>query len=356
MAEKLKPKSVFSLGIDNEPSDEDKALDLAIESLGEGGGKCLVKRKRMGDSAFQYLATYEPVATVTLETLKKEWGGGQYRLEFRKADGSFHKSVNVSISEEFKGAIETKAAMNAANGGLNPVELIREMRGNDSSLPLILAMMKQQSEAQAQMTQVLVAAMTGQRAAAPALPDIILAKMMEQSDPMKQLLLLSEMKKVFGNGEVKEDAEPSSLGERLLNMAPSVLSILAGGGQGGMPGQRALPSAVAAVPPAVSPPPATAHSGQLPPAMKTMLINAAQRNADIGLYVDLLLDNIGSDENIFMVQDILKQPGGLQSLLGSVPKETQQWFVNLGQMLLEYKPTDEPAIDKPNENSVVSNP
>lgn len=335
-----------------EQTEEEKAMDTTIAELAEEGGKCVIYRKREMDSAYSYIDTVVPAGAVTLEYLKQKWGGGLFRLQFRNAENQFHKSLNIQIASEFKSLAEVEASKNGVG---EAAAIIKEIKaGEDKTLPLMMQMMQSQAAQQMQMMQAMmqsqaqmIAAVVGRPLPTPpAIPEMLLAKLLERNNPMEQIEILSKMKQVFNSDKDDEPGE-SSVMEKVLSAAPMFFQALAGGGANGraaLPSSTPRPVVSPEVGPASRTPPASpegraVHTGQLSPALKQLLVEAALSDAEVELYYDVILDKLGNDdEHIAALVGILKEEHGLAFVIGDVPKETQAWFVKLKEMLVTWQP------------------
>lgn len=130
---------------------------------------------------------------------------------------------------------------------------------------------------------------------------------------------------------------------KLMSAAPAMISALAGGAAAAQ--QRSVvspqPQRLMAPPPVTAEPAPPAPGaqpsgmpGMLPAEIKSMLIKAAERNADEVLYADLIIDQISpegvTDELVAMLSD----DATFYALIGDVPAPLMPWFLRLRTTLI----------------------
>jgi hypothetical protein len=310
------------------------------------------------------------------EHCKKVYGGGDYRCQTFRATGAMYKPFEFTIDYRFKGTLDDKdiKVLQQTGGdssmlmfkmfetmrnqgqqdGLKPNELITMMekmngKSEQSNMMMMTLMIKSMESSQNNMMTMMSAilpALMGNRPAdtnGPLLLELI--KQKQEHHPMKDTLeMMATIKEIFDPKANKEEEEPDDMWSKLAKLAGPVVKGL----MNGQP-QQPLPTVTTEPPtgqPAPEPQPAKPsdlpqYGGLymlMPTAYKSlfaMAIAAAEKGGDVGLYADIILDQL--DENgMRLVQQTLTGSDWCAKLLGdeNAVAHVRPWLEELRRIIL----------------------
>jgi len=338
------------------PEDADlQQLQDLLKNQEMDGGEVEISRKRPMDRGFNYLDKL-PVAQFSLEDVKRQYGGGEYRCKLKRASGQFFKSITFSIDMMFKGAMETASAAPAYNGGNGNaadvekiVTALTSRPGGNDNMQFMLAMMDQNSKMQMamlqSMTSVLVAAMGKKDSGSQQDFTPVIIEMLKTSRPdaIGELSKLIRLSRDLG-ADGKPAAESGGIMDKLLEMAgPLVMGLLAKGQQ---PIIQTMPNITPMPAPApVSPAPAPAESNNMKSLFVSQLLNAAKSNADVMEWADTIDQMIPEAQRAALLQ-VLARDDWMALIFESRLNEAmlyRTWFDSLRNEMLH--PSLEPEVN-----------
>jgi len=338
------------------------------------------------------LGVEEMDGPMLFEKLKNEYGGGKFRIQMR-ADGAIRKTQTVEIKRPPK-----VTENNSPFGGLDLPSLVKEIRGEQKqdSTQLILDMMQRQNEQFQTMMTTMVAAMTANNNAAPAMDPIAMqSSMMATMVAMKTMVEPAQQKSptdliLEGVRMVNEIRGDDSGGGGEANMYSVLQKAIGefGGALGSIPGALATPPTAplpaqptdeyarservtgdGSVKSLVNQPSTDQPLGpisheqvaqpnpqttQLSPQMAQFqgyvdwMLTLARKNANPELYAEVIIDNLGVDVAFAWIAD----PQGQSMLIDNFPeiKEHLVWFKALGEAI------DELTSEVDNEGDLTLQP
>lgn len=372
---------------DSEPTSiaaDDAEISEVLESIDASGAKVKVYRKHQGSQKYAYVDEY-PTEGFTVETLKSTYGGGDYRLGIHDGKGRRIKRVDLFIDPRIKGTLDQPAVLPAVTPIQSNDTLIQLMNQQQQSAQqmLILMMQSQQQQAQ-QMTQVLVAALTGAKAPTSTSPGEPASRMLEAMMPLllanvqktagpagsmkEQIETLRALKELLPDGG-KEEKEEDMI-DKIMKIGGPVMAGLIGMRGGGMSMPQALPEVTvaprpapqqAAQPaPAAPPEPPQPKGGMqnLTPDVQQMilslrqftpvLVNAAHQDGECLSYYNLVADLL-TDAQYDQLVEILRRDDWTTVLFADDAGVLQYkpWFENLRDTFLnpEAYTDDAPTPD-----------
>lgn len=351
------------------------------------GGTMRIHRKGPDDAGMAYCCKMA-IKEFDLETIKIMYGGGEYRCQTFKENGQMGKVFRFSIDARFKGKIDPKDnAQDKDSIGdalkivsmikpppapvdtgpkLDIVQLMKHQQESNNNMMMVMMQMMQQS------TQVMVAAMqTGANRPVPAAPDHtpILLEMIRSGgkssgggSSMKEMVeTMASMKMLMegGNpGAEKEEEEESFPVKMMKALAPLLMPALTGMAPARTPAQPRLAPGQppAKVAPQATPPtaqPQVDAATQAVGVFMAQLISAAEKDADPGLYHDIIIESIDEQQGQHLLS-VIQEQDWLEKIYGADPnmlaraKIQGKWFSDLRQMLMEsLSPQNGAGTDDP---------
>lgn len=279
-------------------------------------------------------------AELTLERIAKDFGPGRYQVKGIKPDGTYYKSARITIASR-----PTAAA---------PAVDLSALTKTQDMMPLILAMMNQNTQV---ITSALARPEAGKgfptEALLTALPALLVAakeffKSPGGKDPTEQLLTAVELVERLKSESASKTGATwvDLLRDALPTMGGAVKDVLAARAPpvAMVPAIAAPSSEAAAAPaPAVMSAPAAEQPGAklLDPVWQrnqiAYLIEKARLQRDVGLYVDLILDEIPGFVSPELIIQQLERADWWQVLVTFEPAIApyQAWFDTLRRNLIQ---------------------
>jgi len=368
--------------IDDDPNKTTSADEVAIDSLLDGldvsGGSVKVYRREPLGTKFGYVMSF-PVEDFSLESLKLKSGGGDYKLAIYNSAEKKVRQVQFSIDSRVIGLLDpqriTAAPAATGNGGMDMFQMLlqQSQAAAAQQQQVFMQMMQMQQTNAQQMTQVLVAAMSGGKTPVSATGEPasqLLASMMplllanakgSTSDLGAQLQHLKALKELAGpaGAEEKEEKEDGILSKVLEYGGPVLSAFLASRQQPQMPMQQAQvithPMQQAQAAPVQPAQPAAQESPQavaIPPEYQQLvamlqgftplLVNAARQNSDVLTY-QAMVDDVLDDAAYEMLQKVLAHDNWVAALFNNDAgvRAHLPWFESLRDTLLNPDAYDE---------------
>ena len=358
-------------------SADESAIDSLLDGLDVSGGAVKVYRREPLGTKFGYVMSF-PVEDFSLESLKIKSGGGDYKLAIYNAAEKKVRQVQFSIDSRVVGLLDPQrlpaAPAATGNGGMDMFQMLlqQSQAAAAQQQQVFMQMMQMQQTNAQQMTQVLVAAMSGGKAptvnAAGEPASQLLASMMplllanakgSTTDLGAQLQHLKALKELAGSAgtEEKDDKEDGIMGKIVEYGGPLLSAFLASRQQQQIPMQQAQvithPMQVEPVPKMAQPVQPTQSSPvQIPPEYQQLvamlqgftplLINAAQQNSDVLTY-QAMVDDVLDDAAYAVLQKILAQDNWVEALFSNDAgvRAHLPWFESLRDTLLNPEAYDE---------------
>lgn len=335
------------------PTAEEGDLDALMAEVDDDEGFGIIKRRMEGESDLKYLARWK-ISQISLENIKQQFGGGVYDVAIRNKGGQLMRRARFSIDEGFKGRHDSQ---NASNSVLS--EMTRGNR-SDPMLPLMMQMMQQQAAQQMQMMQAMmtsnaqiIGSVMGRAnsGGSGGIPPELLKVLLDKSSPESTIKMMRDLKELLPDGGGYEREDDGFMG-KLMSAAPAMISALAGGAAAAQqrsvvsppPQQRLMAPPPVTVEPAPPAPGAPAGmSGLLPAEIKSLLLKAAERDADEVLYADLIIDQISPEGVTDELVEMLTNDAAFYALIGDVPAPLMPWFQKLRLTLVTPGEEEEPA-------------
>lgn len=334
------------------PTAEEGDLDALMAEVDDDEGFGIIKRRMEGESDLKYLARWK-ISQISLENIKQQFGGGVYDVAIRNKGGQLMRRARFSIDEGFKGRHDSQ---NASNSVLS--EMTRGNR-SDPMLPLMMQMMQQQAAQQMQMMQAMmtsnaqiIGSVMGRAnsGGSGGIPPELLKVLLDKSSPESTIKMMRDLKELLPDSGGYEREDDGFMG-KLMSAAPAMISALAGGAAAAQqrsvvsaPPQRLMAPPPVTVEPAPPAPGAPAGmSGLLPAEIKSLLLKAAERDADEVLYADLIIDQISPEGVTDELVEMLTNDAAFYALIGDVPAPFMPWFQKLRVTLVTPGEEEEPA-------------
>lgn len=342
------------------------------------GGYIRILRRPPGEIEFVYCDKIR-TGSFDIEHLKKLYGGGTYRLTAFNARGKYVTRKELSIDERIKGELDEKLRQRPESQGATvreTINLAKELQlpppapaappreDNTMIMTLLIKSMEAQAAAQAQSTQVMIAALTAnQRQAAPAshgmeLKDLLplITIMLQRPEGAKPPSVMELVTALKGIKELTEgDDEPKGVMDNITEMLPALM--------GGMAMMRGQPAPAPAAPPppiraqvlpprpkaAVPAPVPELEDGeeeelgedeespvQKPQGMADIVIDAARRNAKPEFYAEMVVDMTPAPQ-VAIVKSVLTGEAWFAQLFGGYPDAAQlrPWLEQLRTHVLD---------------------
>lgn len=336
------------------PTAEEGDLDALMAEVDDDEGFGIIKRRMEGESDLKYLARWK-ISQISLENIKQQFGGGVYDVAIRNKGGQLMRRARFSIDEGFKGRHDSQ---NASNNVLS--EMTRGNR-SDPMLPLMMQMMQQQAAQQMQMMQAMmtsnaqiIGSVMGRAnsGGSGGIPPELLKVLLDKSSPESTIKMMRDLKELLPDSGGGYEREDEGFMGKLMSAAPAMISALAGGAAAAQqrsvvsppPPQRLMAPPPVTVEPAPPAPGAPAGmSGLLPAEIKSLLLKAAERDADEVLYADLIIDQISPEGVTDELVEMLTNDAAFYALIGDVPAPLIPWFQKLRVTLVTPGEEEEPA-------------
>jgi len=370
---RIDPDSSFEATLVDEPPGEDvQEFESLLASENLKGGTISIRRKGATDSTYQHCQNI-PSGDYSIDWLKNTYGGGDYVLDLRKADGTFFKKgVRVSIDYRHKGKMDSSLQLALPSNA-----------GGDNMFPLLIQMMNQQAQAAQQasqqqqtmmlgMFQVMSGMMSETSKSTAAIIASIAKSNNPASEPMHRVIdaaanmmgkigesktqplnetfqLIAQFKELFGDSDKKED---SGIGNLIGQLAPLLPMLMMGRQQPSLP-QRQQPIQQPAQQPAQqSIQPTEIVLDESPEMRKKLLImalrsqipllvSAAKKGADVVTYYNLLCDVVTEDQ-LNELCNILESENWIEVLFDNAPDviANKPWFETLRKEILTPEDDD----------------
>lgn len=332
------------------PTAEEGDLDALMAEVDDDEGFGIIKRRMEGESDLKYLARWK-ISQISLENIKQQFGGGVYDVAIRNKGGQLVRRARFSIDEGFKGRHDSQNSV-----------LSEMTRGNrsDPMLPLMMQMMQQQAAQQMQMMQAMmtsnaqiIGSVMGRAnsGGSGGIPPELLKVLLDKSSPESTIKMMRDLKELLPDSGGGYEREDDGFMGKLMSAAPAMISALAGGAAAAQqrsvvsaPPQRLMAPPPVTVEPAPPAPGAPAGmSGLLPAEIKSLLLKAAERDADEVLYADLIIDQISPEGVTDELVEMLTNDAAFYALIGDVPAPLMPWFQKLRVTLVTPGEEEEPA-------------
>lgn len=349
-------------------------IQTALADAGMSGGTARIYRQGLMDVDYAYIKQI-PVEHFDVESVKKAYGGGEYKVVFYKAKnmgGQPFSEVRFGIDPRIQGAldIEVQERRNGqrerAEKPTDPIALIHAARALAPAAPkdsteLIMAMQSESSRMMMTMmmeNQKMLMTIMGkpQPNQLEAIMPVLLAMIQQNKGGGQTSLtdLIGAMKHLKELASDEREEEPKSMMDSLGEMLPSILQGIAG-----MRGQAQLPQAparevIVTPPPAdlAQPAPASRQGGPADspigrqPSQTDIVMMAARRQTDPALYADFVDDNTPDDQVPILIS-VLTADTWLMQLFGNYPDaaEFRPWLEKWRSILLAVLNDQPPPTD-----------
>lgn len=356
--------------IDQLEAQEIRALASAIEKFGNECTSARIYRKTPHESKYRYMDVMA-VDAVSEDYLAKEFGGGDYEVQFMDSKGKMRTKRRVSIDLRLKGArdlAEPKPATAADAALTTLVDKLSEKADAPASPAGFLEMMQMQftaqQQAQAAQQQAQQAALVAQREASdkmfqlmmannqanismmtaamsnkPAEPKsplpelvglfmpVVLEMIRKKTDGLEDIERIARIKDLFATPEEKED-----MIEKIIKYGgPLAAAFLGSRGEQPPQGQQLPPPDTGNAPPL--PPPGPSPQIQT---FLALILNAARKNSDPTAYAVMIED--GADDATYAnLIAVLEKETWFDELFGQLPEfqDHRAWIERLRRILLE---------------------
>lgn len=363
---------------------EAKEIRSLAEAVSKFGSECTIAkiyRKTPQDPKFRYVDALS-VESVSEDYIAKEFGGGDYEVQFIGSRGLLVSKRRVSIDQRIKGARDManqpKSDATAGDALVAAVKQLGERTTDPGTPTSFVEMMQLQLQAQqqaaaaaqAQFSQMLQMQQAANQAnismmaeafkARPAAENgkstltelaglflpVVMEMIKKKTSPMESLEVIARVKELFADQPDKED---------MLDKIIKYGGPLAAGLMGKMGAPQQLNPATETAQqeqPTAPPPPQPAAPGVQEQMFLAMLLNGARKNSDVGSYATMIED--GTDEVTYRrLIDTLQKPDWFEALFGSLPPfaEHRAWLAELRNELLDPRPPDDAAPGIPTEKT-----
>lgn len=361
-----------------EKADEEsyQQIDDMLKANDLEGGSIRLTRRGPGETNFSYVQKFK-IQEFDIDFIKSSYGGGDYIGQTFRSNGQMGKRFTFAIDKRFKGTIDlsdrdTREAVREKGPDLVRLfEVMREGKSDGLDMATMMqAMQKSQSDNMAMMmammqqsTQMMTSAMTsiasmsankggGGDDTVKALMPVLIAMINKGGnsngggikDTIESMALLKGMWEKEGSDDGDKD---ESLMDKLFKFGGPLLNAMAAAKGGAAP--RMLQAPAASPQPGAAGPQADGPKAEQPQAqpqvntsevtMLVMFLNGAEKDSDTGLYCDMFMDMITS-EQIPMVTMLLNSADYLNQLYGSYPELLSRallkksWFDALKMQIL----------------------
>ena len=349
------------------------------------GGTIRITRRGPMDALYAYVTKMD-IRAFEIESIKKIYGGGDYKCQTFRKNGQMGPQVNFSVDARFRGVVDPDRSDGNGNGkAVDPVALMKsakdlmggdtaersshmsqimKMQADNTSMMMTLMMesSKQQMAMMAGMMTAMSQAMANKSSVQSGfgMQDVIglltLIKSGEGKTDLVQLIqAVKELKGVTdGAGEETAKTWPEKIMEALPHAA-SIVESLRGGG-------KPAPQVTAAPQLKSLPPPTAGASVPSEASVKQglgMIIMAAKNNRDVELYHDMILELV-SDDQLPMLQAALTGESWFVQFFGTFPEaeSVRPWLTKLRDLLLVTlnQPADESDSNANDKNTAGLRP
>ncbi len=374
--------------------DTDKIEKIIKSEDVKAGGKIRLERKGPSDVGYAFCCKI-PADNWDIETIRKVWGGGDYRCMSFRSNGQIYKSFEFSIDHRLIGSMDEQlmkrlgadssaaAAQASSNIAARDVALVQQ-RASDNQMQMMMQMMKmsgdkadqmmqmfmlmmnqqaQQAQAsQASMVQMMTAMMTavaGKSGIDPVIVELIKNQPVASSgNNLGQMADMFKLFKEISGGGTGEEEEQDMLSKitRLTEAAGPII----GGVVGAMRGKQPVPTQ----PPVNGQPPPrqvsmrpilTEIQKQIAPFIG-MMLRQASKGINPELFLAMIVNTL-DEEQVAKLQENLKVDNWMEVVFANDARIIQyaEWFTTLRQIIIDFKyepvPTDsgpdEPPADRP---------
>lgn len=355
---------------------EDPSLSEIQEALKRDdldGGSARIERRGPTDVGFAYIGKIK-VRDFSIDDIKRIYGGGDYQVEFFRANGQKGGRHKFSIDPRFQGALDvSKAGRDVDSGTLRTMfELSMANRPDPTSGNIVNAMMKAQqdntnlmvtmmtksSEQQMAMMATMMTALAqafGTKNVTPVnqgmtMQDVVGLVTLLKSNESKQLSIIEIVEAMKGLKEIGTGepvvADPKSAVDKILEVIPHVASTVSAlRGNPVPPPALPKPPTPPALPPTnpnakpsangTSPKPADEGQHALAQGM-ALIIKAAREKRDVGLYHDIILEMV-PESDLPMLHSVLTSDSWFSTLFGAIPdaESLKPWLTELRDQIVE---------------------
>ena len=333
------------------------------------GGYVRVMRRAPGDMKFSFIDKI-PLDEFDTDHIAKLYGGGLYNLAFYTAKGRLGARREFTVDPRIKGEIDKEAPAQPQNQGASvreTIALAKELApapvapvAPDKTGELMMTLLVKSME---QTQAIMVAALTA-RPAAPVHTGLDLKDLLPLLIPMmtrapdatgkvgSMTELIAAVKELKALSE--PDNEPEGIMETIAKMAPSLLTAYAASR-----GTPSLPAAPVQQRLPAAPPPSPAGPDASPvgrtPGQIDIIVAAARRGSDPGLYADFVLDNTPEDQ-AEILKTVLTGEAWFGQLFGGYPDadKLRPWLEKLRTQILDALSDtgpDDGQPDKPGDEA-----
>lgn len=359
---------------------ERATLASMITRLGGTGARAKIYRRGKLDRDFAFVEEL-PCENATEETIKEQFGGGLYKIQFLGSDGGYIKQIPLSIDWRIKGVLdgqEPKKDTSQQDALMVAVNRLAEKKEDTSGkldMGQVFLLMQQNNDRMVQMMQssqqnmvtILAEAFKTRATPAPAVNGgfgttellaafvpVITELIRRRSSPLEDMKALKEL--------MDNDSDKDDMFEKIIKLGlPAVAAIFAqkAGGNGlPNPGARAIPqvagdgSPPTTVQPPNTPPMEPPITQQPQVAMFiSVLLNAAAKDSNPESYADMIADVLPDEAWSRLLAD-LERPEWFELLFQGRPEvqRLRPWFEKLREILIDAEEdpsADEKDVDKP---------
>lgn len=400
VAERLSTTSERSRRVVDEiVSEEDRLDGIDLQKINDiisapdiqKGGTIRIERRGEMDDKFAYVAKI-PAESFDMDRIKKMYGGGEYYCRTFRANGQMYKTFGFSIDHRIRGQLDeseikqlaggdrgsdmNKVLLDAALGNKGPQtldsnpsfmsRLLETMESKSSQTMMMMMTMMQtmtqsMNSSQEKSTQMMVALLSQPKPASDGGMATVLAEILKQKatvNPLEDMIKMMAMLKEITTGAPAE-REPAMWEKMLSAGGPALVGLLTGGR---VQPQSPLPEVVAEQPASLPQAPAVQSTTQPQPEMTLgvrafigLLLNAAAKNSDPAVYVDMILDNV-SDVQLTEIRGHLTDASWPVNVFGADHRAVQfrPWLEELKQMILEPDADTKPSgVESPANSQPV---
>lgn len=310
-------------------------IETVLQELNESGGKIRISRRGPSEQKFSYIIQLG-IAEFDLETIKKQFGGGDYKAQTFRSNGQLYKTFDFSIDPRLKGSLdESVVAMKAGQGsateeaskvlnlarqlqvpqgGMNMEVMLKMMEmGQQRSSETMMLIMTMMSKSQESMAQMMTAMMTGMAAlganktdtTAQIMPVLIEMIRANGNQPSQAANMAEVLELVKAAKDLHGSDKDEPLWERIMKHVAPILGPVGAAVIGSkmtgqpfptvpVPGQpaQALPLAPGEVPVEV-PVGQPVDYGSL---IRTLILNGAQKDSDPEVYAIVITDMLNPEQ------------------------------------------------------------
>jgi hypothetical protein len=329
-----------------------------LESADLNKARVRISRKGPGQEKFFYVTTLD-ATEFDVDSIKNTYGGGDYQVVLLDQNGHYVKRRSFAVDPRIRGKLDGPAAPEAAAAagtGESTAAFDRILAMQNDNMKFFMAMSAEQSKATA---QIMAAAMGRPVSGGMDFKDLIallpfLEKLLGKDraaaiGPKEMIEFFKEMRELAGDG----GSSGGGFAEFLEKMVPTILARF-GGGQAALPAPVAPAAAadaevideIAAGAPAGDRAEAPGKAAPEKPILAVsetdfdrtlkLSLSAAGRNSDVGLYCDLLIDQI-TDDQVDQVLNVLTQDTWMDLVFSNlkVPDRSKPWLTNLRNVLIK---------------------